>query len=206
MSLKTNSGYASAVEECKRLQRELALAGQNYEALTKESLDTQERLQRELEEARAIPDAMDSLQRDLADLLGEQSRIAESHTAEIAELVKDLKFARQMFQAASLGKSTAEKRLSQVCEDRDMARSGLIETGRIIGCTLADDVSTAFISLGIPAEAKLALASLRERVERAELRLERRTFDLLKATSELFTLTKERDAALARGEYDLYIL
>ncbi len=52
MSLKTNGGYASAVEECKRLQRELGIAGLNYEALTKESLNTQERLQRELKEAR----------------------------------------------------------------------------------------------------------------------------------------------------------
>ncbi len=52
MSLKTNSGYASAVEECKRLQRELEIAGTALEHESEHRLRLQEEnvtLQRELE-------------------------------------------------------------------------------------------------------------------------------------------------------------
>ena len=180
-----------------------------WEGAIKPMTDEIARLQRELEEARMIPDAMDQLQLELGrknEEIGElwASRQYESERAEKAEA----RIIRLTDAAYVMHKKVAslQQQIATLTEERDAAQRKLDESKRLIkGIAQAllnkpkGDIYTF-----VPGTLAPEIAALRERAEKAEATLRDRIADrnLIEADLRLSTLQRE-NATLREALVDL---
>jgi hypothetical protein len=111
--------------------------------------------------------------------------------AQIAALQSD-EFANQM--ATNLGASVT--RLAELVIERDKLRAALIEVGRNAGASLADTVSTEFLT-GVPEEVKLVIDRLRQELEHLQAVAKERQTVL-----DAYQRREDPEEAYARGWAD----